>query len=441
MRVLGLSIAMWVAFAAQAQQLPPGTRSADDHSREDVEARQIAEAEALLEHGDMAGAEAKLKVLAAARPKDARVLYDLGFAADHNGDDEVAAKAYAGAIAADGSVAEPKVALGLLDARAGRTKDARALLLDAATMRAAAAEVRARAYRALANLDDGEDPVTAQSELLEALKRSPETPADARLGAELAEQMGEPALAETAFRRALALSPGDVEASAGLAHTLGQLKKMDEADKVIAEALAQHPGDPRLVAQAVPIYAAEGKAAQAIPMMEALRKSDAAFAANAEMTRVLAHLYESQNDEASAARLYLTLVTPETNDPALLDDLGSAQVRLQQYAQAEATLRRAFLLRKEFEDDEAWAEAAEHLAFAASKNSDPKTALQALAARATVLPNTASSLFLEAISHDALHENKEAAVAYKAFLAAAGGRYPDQEFEARHRLVALGSIK
>ena len=168
--------------------------------------------------------------------------------------------------------------------------------------------MRGRAWRALANLDDGENPIAAQSELLEALKVTAETPADVLLGAELAEQMGEPAMAEGAYRRALTLTPGDAEATAGLAHVLMQQKKLDEADTVVTEGLAQHPGDPRLVAQAVPVYAAENKARVAIPMMESLRASDAKFAANAEMTRVLAHLYETQNDETHAEALYRGLV-------------------------------------------------------------------------------------------------------------------------------------
>jgi Flp pilus assembly protein TadD len=433
--------AVLVGLAQGHAQMPAGAHSVDDHSREEAANRQIAEAETALEHGDYTGAVAKLKVLAAARPKDARVLYDLGFAEDHSGDDAGAAKAYAGAIAADDSLAEPKVALGLLDARAGRTKAAHDELLAAANQSSAAPELRGRAYRALANLDEGENPIVANDELLEALKLTAETPADVLLGGVLAEQMGEPALAETAFRRVLVGNPADVEATAGLAHVLLLQKKTEDADGVITEGLKQHPGDPRLVAQAATIYAAEGKAAQAIPMLETLRKSDAGFAANAEMTRVLAHLYESQNDEASAERLYEGLVGQTPGDPTLLDDLGSAQVRLGQYAAAEKTLGKAFGMRKEFDDDDLWGETAEHLAFAASKNNDPKLTLQALTARATVLSNTPASLFLEATAHDTLHEVKEARESYKAFLAVAGGKYPDQEFEARHRLVALEHMR
>jgi Flp pilus assembly protein TadD len=421
--------------------MPAGAHSVDDHSREEAVNQQIAAAETALEHGDFSGAVAKLKVLAAARPKDARVLYDLGFAEDHSGDDEGAAKAYAAAISADGSLVEPKVALGLLDARAGRTKAAHDELLAAANDAAAGPELRGRAFRALANLDEGENPVAANDELLEALKLTKETPTDVLQSGVLAELMGEPAMAEAAFRRALTATPGDAEATAGLAHVLMQEKKAEEADAVITEGLKVHPGDPRLVAQGATVYAAEGKASQAIPLLEGLRKSEAAFAANPEMTRVLAHLYETQNDESSALKLYADLVAKMPDDPSLLDDLGSAEVRLEQYAEAEKTLTKAFGMREEFDDDESWGVTAEHLAFAASKNNDPNMTLRALAARANVLPNSPASLFLEATAHDTLHQTKEARESYKAFLAVAGGKFPDQEFEARHRLVTLEHMK
>jgi len=40
-----------------------------------------------------------------------------------------------------------------------------------------------------------------------------------------------------------------------------------------------------------------------------------------------------------------------------------------------------------------------------------------------------------------LHQTKEAEKAYTAFLAVAEGKYPDQEFQARHRLIALKNMK
>ena len=73
---------VWLALLAGSgvAQTTAGTRSVDDTSRADAVRAQIVDAETALEKQDYKGAEVKLKVLAAANPKDGRVLYDLGFA-------------------------------------------------------------------------------------------------------------------------------------------------------------------------------------------------------------------------------------------------------------------------------------------------------------------------------------------------------------------------
>ena len=120
---------------------------------------------------------------------------------------------------------------------------------------------------------------------------------------------------------------------------------------------------------------------------------------------------------------------------------GRAQVKQGKDAEAEATFVKAVALRAAFHDDQAWGEAEGHLAFAASKNHDPQTSLAALDARSTVLPNSPTSLFLQATAHDTLHQNKEAITAYRAFLAIAGDKFPDQTFEAQHRIIALQRVR
>jgi Flp pilus assembly protein TadD len=431
-----------VLSAAAVAQVPAGARSGDDHTREDAKSQQLRDAESALEKQDYKGAETALKTLAAANPKDGRVLYDLGFAEERNGEEADAATAYAASAAAIPWFAEPRIALGLLDARAGRTEDARRWLLEASGLADAVPALRARAYRALAQLDESNQPEAAREELLAALKLSGgETPDDVLMSAELADRAGDPADAEAAYRRALTLLPDDMDATAGLAHVLQQEKKLADADALLAAALKTHPNDPRLVAQAATLYAAEDKPAQAIPLLEQLRAADPKVAANPDTTVMLARLEYLNGDNAAAEQLYVGLLKATPNDPVLLDALGSAQVKQGKDAEAEATLTKAVALRAAFHDDQAWGEAAGHLAFAASKNHDPKVCLQALAARATVLPNSPTALFLQATSLDTLHQNKEAVKAYRAFLELSAGKFPDQEFEAKHRIVALEPLK
>jgi len=424
--------------------MPAGAHSVDDHSREETASAavtaQISAAESLLEHGDFRGAAVKLKELAATRPKDSRVLYDLGFAEERTGAEDDAAKAYAGAIEASPELAEPRVALGLLDARAGRTEAAHHELMTVAKMEGATPALRGRALRALAGLDEMSSPADASEELLDAIKLTGETPEDVAMSAELAARSGDAEDAEAAYRRALKLRPDDVDAAAGLAHALQNEKKLTEAEAVLMDALKARPGDARLVSALAQLDMVEDKAKDAIPLLEELRASPK-YANDAGVERMLARVYAMDGQNAAAEKLYVELTATVPHDPGLLDDLGSVLVKEQKYAEAESVLEKAVGMRADFHNDADWGEAAGHLGFASNKAGHPQLTLQALAARATVLPDTPAVLFLRAISLDSLHRRKEAVQAYRAFLASAGGKFPDEEFQARHRLVALVNEK
>jgi tetratricopeptide (TPR) repeat protein len=434
------AFALLLAAPAAAQNLPAGTREADSPSAQDPINTQIRSAESALESGDYAAAITALKPLAAAQPKNAHILYDLGFAQEHTDDDTAAAASYRASIAADPSLAEAQLALGLLDARNGRLDAAHHELEAAGNLSGANPAFRARALRSLAVLDEHANPDASRDELLEALKLTPETPADTLLSARLAEHAQAYPEAEAAYRRLLAATPNDPEATAGLAHVLAAQHtdaKTAEAEAILTAALKTTPADPRLLSQLAAVYGAEGKPEQAIPMIEQLRSSDSGAAANPAITRLLAHLYTLTGDDAKAEPLFRSLVAQNPRDPTLLDDLASTLVEQQNFAEAQALLTKAVAMRSGFPSDSVWGEAAGHLAFAASRNHDPQLTLQALTERATVLPNSPAALFLEATAHDALHQYKDAERAYRAFLALAGDKYPDQEFQARHRLIAL----
>ncbi len=437
MRAPALCLALcWsIAFKAHAQQPTPDPNAAA--AQANAAGGRIRHAEELLEQGDYKSAEAALKQIAAGSPTDARVQYDLGFTEEHNGEEAAAAMAYTAAITADATLAEPRVALGLLEARQGHTEAAHVQLEAAAGNEKAVPGLRAKAMRALARLDEAKQPEQARNELLQAAQLTGEQPGDAELGASLASRAGDTPDAEAAYRRALAQTPGDVAATVGLASLLERESKLAEADGLLAPALAAHPDDPQLAAQTAAVYAAEDKNADAIALLQHLRRGDDKAAADPAVTRLLAHLELVSGDPAAAEPLYRQLVAADPRDPALLDDLGSTLVRQNRFAEAQPILAKAVGMRAAFHDDAAWGDAAGHLAFAASRNHQPQVALQALAQRATVLPNSPATLFLDATSHDALHQNKQAVASYHAFLAAANGKLPDEEFEARHRLVAL----
>jgi hypothetical protein len=77
------------------------------------------------------------------------------------------------------------------------------------------------------------------------------------------------------------------------------------------------------------------------------------------------------------------------------------------------------------------------LAFAASENKDYGLTLKALDARAKSLPEIPITYFLRASAYDHLRDVKKAVANYQLFLQAANGKYPDQEWQAKHRMIAL----
>ena len=74
---------------------------------------------------------------------------------------------------------------------------------------------------------------------------------------------------------------------------------------------------------------------------------------------------------------------------------------------------------------------------AASENKNYALAIKAADARAKYLPEVPVSYFLRASAYDHLRDYKRAAENYHKFLEVANGKYPDQEWQAQHRLIAI----
>ena len=70
-------------------------------------------------------------------------------------------------------------------------------------------------------------------------------------------------------------------------------------------------------------------------------------------------------------------------------------------------------------------------------NKNYPLAMQALDARAKYLPEIPATYFLRATTFDNLKDIPKAVEYYQQFLAVDAGKMPDQEWQARHRLIAL----
>jgi predicted Zn-dependent protease len=391
--------------------------------------QQVIDAEALIVKADWKGAEARLSPWLNDHPNDARALFDAGYVADALAKLDEAAGFYRRAVEADPKRFEARLSLGLLLARQGKLAEARTELAAATTLDPgeAGTAAKARAWRAMAQIDRTDNPTEASNDLLEALKLSSETPEDTLLAAELAEKAGQYDSAEAAYRRVLARDPTNAVANAGLAHLFISRQQYPAAEVLLRAALEKNPDDPALAAQLATVLAAQDKA-EALPM---LQKLHAAHPDDPAITRMLAEVLSEAGDTAGSDELYISLLRAHPDQADLVVAHGQNLIRQQKYAEAFSAFSRATEL--DGANPDAWS----GLAFAASKTGKPAIALHALSMRSKYLPDIPSTYFLWATSYDTLHDTAAAIAYYHHFLESAAGKYPNQEWQARQRLLLL----
>jgi predicted Zn-dependent protease len=432
-----LLIASVAGFAQNTAQNPkkqaPAAAATSQTAPQPLPA-QVAEAEAAIVQSDWKAAEAKLDDWLAAHPADARALFDAGYVADAQNRLDDAAAHYRRAADANPQSFEAHLSLGLLLARQGKLADARPELAAATALDPgeAGAVLKARAWRALAEIDrpgpgKAGDPAEASNDLLEALKLSPETPADSLLAASLADEAGQYDAAEAAYRRILAKDSKSAPANAGLAHLLIARKQYPEAETLLRAALENSPDDPALTAQLATVLAAEDKA-EALPLIQKLHD---AHPSDAVITRMLAEVLAEAGDAAGSDHLYAGLLAANPSDPVLLIGHGQNLIRQLKYAEAFAAFVKATQL------DPANPDGWSGLAFAASRTNQPSITLHALTMRSKYLPEIPSTYFLWATAYDTLHNKAAAASYYHQFLNSSAGKFPDQEWQAQQRLILL----
>lgn len=417
-------LAFWLAVDGPAQDLPN-----DSGASAQPVSDAVAGAEAAIAKSDWKTAETALDTWLPAHPTDARALFDAGYVADAQNRLDDAVALYRRAVEANPASFEAHVELGMLLARQNKLTEARGEL-EAATKLdpgLAGPQAKARAWRALAQIDRASDAAQASNDLLEALKLSPETAEDTLLAASLADQSGQYDAAEKAYRRVLAADPKSAPANAGLAHLLIVQKNYSEAETFLRAALAQSPDDTALTAQLATVLAAQDKA-EALPLFQKLHASHPEDAA---ITRMLAEVLADAGDAAGSDRLYAGLLAASPEDTALLVAHGQNLIRQLKFAEAYAAFDKAARL------DPASGDAWSGLAFAASKTGQPSITLHALTMRSKFMPEVPSTYFLWATAYDTLHQKASAVAYYHHFLDSAAGKYPNQEWQARQRLLLL----
>jgi tetratricopeptide (TPR) repeat protein len=112
--------------------------------------------------------------------------------------------------------------------------------------------------------------------------------------------------------------------------------------------------------------------------------------------------------------------------------LGRALLLQKKFPEAQEELLKAVQLKRD--SPAAYVD----LAFAANANKNYELTVRALNGRALLTDDMpAICYFLRASAYDHLGDYKQASADYHVFLDSAKGKYPDQEWQARHRLIAI----
>jgi len=397
---------------------------------ENTTAPELAQAEAAIEKRDYAAAEPLLHKVVSAEPANFQAWYDLGFV--YNGldrtDESIAA--YRKSVAAKPDVFESNFNLGLMLARARQPEAAEQFLRAATklTPTAHAAEGRARAWLSLAHLLEATKPEEAVEAYKQAAMLQPKDPEPHLAAGQLLEKEQHFADAEQEYRQALALDSNSADALTGLANIYMRGRRFPEAEQILRKLAAARPEDVAVHMQLGRVLAASGKKDEAIAELEAASKLPRA---DASVQRDLADLYVSAKKYNLAEAQYRALLVANPKDAVLHDELGKALLEQHKFPEAQQEFESAASLKPDF------GPAFGDLAFAASENKNYPLVIFALDKRKEFLPEIAITYFLRASAYDHLRDVKRARENYHLFLDAANGQYPDQEWQARHRLIAL----
>jgi tetratricopeptide (TPR) repeat protein len=388
----------------------------------------LAKAEDLIEKRDYADAEPLLHKVVENDPSNYVAWFDLGFTENSLGKTNDSIAAYRKSVAAKPDVFESNLNLGIQLAKTGQP-DAEQYLRAATglTPTSHVAEGQARAWISLAHVLEKTKPEEAIAAYEQAAKLQSNDPEPHLSAGLLLENENKFADAERQYKQALALDPSS-DALTALANLYMHGRRFPEAEQYLRKLVSAQPENGAAHIQLGRVLAAEGKNDAAVAELQ----TGAKFAPrDVSVQRDLADLYTTlaKNDKAEA--VYRSLVTGNPNDPELHRNLGQSLMRERKYADAEQEFLTVVRLKPDF------GEAYGDLAFAAGENQNYPLAIKALDVRAKFLPEIPLTHFLRASAYDHLKDFKKAAESYHLFLSTANGKYPEQEWQAKHRLIAI----
>ncbi len=394
---------------------------------------ELIQAEAAIEKKDYTTAEPLLKKVVADHSENYQAWFDLGFVYNALGNIPESIAAYRKSVAAKPDVFESNLNLGLQLAKTGQA-DAEQFLRAATTLKPTANvdEGRERAWLSLAHVLADQKPEQAVEAYKEASTLQPKDPEPHLTAGALLEKENRFADAEAEYHQALALDPASGDALIGLANIDMRGQHFVDAEETLRKLVALQPGNAAAHGQFGRVLAALGKNDDAVAEMQTALKLDPS---DLSLQRDLADLYTKTGKPGQAENSYRALLAVHPENAELHYGLGLTLLRQKKYQDAEKEFFEAVKLKSDY------GEAYGDLAVAAVENKDYDLAIRACDARAKYLPEIPVAYFLRASAYDHLRDYKMAALNYRKFLEVANGQYPDQEWQARHRLIAINPKK
>jgi tetratricopeptide (TPR) repeat protein len=417
-----------------AEQVP------DDSSSPEVD-----QAETAMQRRDFTTAESLLQKAVTAKPNDYRAWFDLGYIYARTQRPPLAINAYKKSIAAKPDVFESNLDLGLLLAhwpREGESAEEAAKYLRAATQLKPTAhpqESLMNAWLALGRVLEPKEPTQALLAYAEASKVNPKHPQphvfaglfyETHVCRICIDSTTESRLnfAATEYKAALAVDPTSRDALLGLDRIYESQKNYAEAEIWLRKLVALNPTDHPARLYLAQVLSAEGKDDEAVEQLKASLQDNPA---DRYASLALGKLYLKADKDAEAEPQLRLAVKELPQDAEAHYALGSLLMHEKKYPEAQQELLATLKLKPDLAD------AYGNLAVVASANQNYELALKALDYRAKFLPEPPASYFLRATCFDQLKAVPQAVEYYQRFLAADEGKLPDQEWQARHRLIAL----
>jgi len=412
-------------------QIHPATRPRKEPIRVPLEDQptELAQAEEAIQKNDFTTAESLLKKAIQRDPKNYQAWFDLGFVYNRLRRTEESIHAYRQSVAAKPDVFESNLNLGLMLARSN-SPEAEQFLRAAAKLKPTdhVEEGQARAWLSLGHLLENTKPDDALDAYQKAAALTPKDPEPHLSAGLLRERRKDFPGAEVEYKQVLVLDPHSSEAVIGLTNTYMKSGRVAEAEPLLRQLATDRPDDAGLHLQLGRVLAAQGKKDEAIPEIQAALKLSPN---DSEAQRDLAELQTQSANLPDAEQTYRDLLKTSPNDAELHYSLGEILLKQRHFPEAQQEFQEAIRLKPDF------GAAYGSLAIAADENKNYPLAIKALEVRDKLLPPTTVGLFLRATAYDHLHDRKQASVYYHLFLDAAKGQYPDQEWQARHRLIAI----